>query len=117
MIFSRGQRYKHRRFEYQPRYASKKKEERIISFREQHIFDTTDLHLAGKMREYTHVKNPKNSVAARYTRLFLLLAISGVVYFIYSDKFQLGDDLTKTMIGCFMLIILLVLFINKSNKG
>ena len=107
----------HSRFEYKERHLKKEQKVREISFREQHIFDSTDMNMVGKLRNYTHVKRPKTQKTSRYVKMILALAIMAVVYFIYGNGTGIfGDELTKTIIGSFLLIILLVLFINKSNK-
>ena len=120
MLFQPVKKAQNRQFEYKARHIKKEKEERTISFREQHIFDTTDSNLAGKLREFTHVKRPKKRTSMRSARMMLILLIMGVIYFIYSDNLSLrifqGDEIAKSIVGFFILMVLLILFINKSKK-
>lgn len=112
MIISKNKNIKNRKFSYQPRYYTENEnEEKTISFREGGVFDQSKVHLAGKLRgSSAHIKRPRNSAAARTVRFAILMALFAVVYFIYTDQINV-------YIGFSALMILLVVFINKSKRS
>jgi len=122
MIFSRSKLAKPNRFNYQPRYAkSDEKEERTISFRREGAFLARKEELAGSMSDNRFVKRLPDRKTHKVTKFILILSLMGTVYLIYTSGLvvpdEWGGELTKVMIGFFMLFIFLFMFIKKSNSS
>lgn len=121
MIFSKTKQIKNKRFGYDPRYSESEKKEKTLSFREDGIFMSRQDEVAGNIRSLKYSKRAPARSTNKVTKFMLILALMGTIYVVYSSSFELSDawggELTKVMVGFFVMFIFLFLFIKKSNSS
>lgn len=121
MIFSKTKQVKNKRFSYEPRYAESEEKEKTFSFREDGIFMSRQDEVAGNIRDLKYTKRTPDRATNKMTKFMLILALMGTIYIIYSSSFNLSDawggELTKVLVGFFVMFIFLFLFIKKSNSS
>lgn len=118
MIFSKSKQPKHRRFEYEPRYADNKKKKRSLTFSDSDFMGRAKrMEEAGQRIKFD--RESRGKTQNKLMRYGLFLAIMAVVYIMYSDRFSfaLGGELGKVLVGFGILFILIIVYIKKTNTA